>query len=607
MRLPDRAGAVLAPLRELPDRLKDGALLSHLRKLQPGMRGALPANGPLAALGREPWSVLVLLILGQWAALIAFALSVPHNGWLFYQGGDQTFFYTDSWVLSDGHIPESKVGYAWSFLLAPLPWAFGPNFLSAVPAIVLIQTIVLMPIALLAIYGIGARIGGRLIGYSAAALWVTVPFLSIPLFVDRYHDKFVEQFLPQALGLTGLGDYPSTVALLVGGYFLLRALDTGAPGEAVLAGLAAAFAVGIKPANALFLGGALLALGVARRWREAVAFSLALVPSAIALAIWKARGLGYLPILTPDSQALAAGAGVFAVPESQPLAVVVSRYVQFNWDQLHANYLYLQEVFWSTRLVQWLPLAGFLAVARFSWSKALFLGGWLGSFVFLKGSSPEASLEQGTLLRLIMPALPAFVLLTAAIPLLVPQIGPRLARRFPCRTRGLRPTARPVVAAVAVFGLLPVAVLAFLTPLQDSRAATLAQLSVYVPIQADLQLRAAPSERGGFEVSWRRQSVGSARPFYTVYRSPYEFRIPKGSPEDFPLVREGLLCERRRGGANKCSIEMDQLAATRETVLFDSPGPGRWTYRVGIAANWVDDAELGDTLILSRPVSVHVG
>jgi hypothetical protein len=556
---------------------------------------------------REPWLFLVPLVAVQWVALLVFALSVPRNGWLFYQGGDQTFFYTDSWVLAQGHIPESKVGYAWSLLLAPLSALFGPSFLAAVPTIVLLQTLVLVPIAVLAVYGIGARIGGRAIGYGAAALWVAAPFLSIPLFVDRYHEKYVEQFLPQAFGLTGLGDYPSTVALLVSGYFLVRCLDTRAPAEAVLAGVAAGFAIGIKPANALFLAGPALAFVVARRWRDAAAFGAAMAPAALALLIWKARGLGYVPILTPDSQALAAGAGALAVPASPPLAIVVSRYLELDWGQLHANYLYLREVFWSTRLVQWLPVAGLLAIARLSWPKALFLGGWLGAFILVKGSSTEASLEEGTLLRLIMPALPPFVLLAAAIPLLVPRVGPRIAARFPHRTRGLHLRSAPVVAGVVAFALLPLAVLAFLPPLQDGRAATLSAQSVYVPIGESFGLRATPSAAGGgIDLTWRPRRSGSTRTFYALYRSLAEFPIPKGSPEDFPLVREGLLCESRRGGADKCSIEMDQFAATREEFWHDVPPPGRWTYRVGIAANWVDDEGRGDTLLLSGPLTVTI-
>src|SRR2546421_208955 len=178
-----------------------------------------------------------------------------------------------------------------------------------VPLVVLFQTIVLLPVAILCVYGITARIGGRLLGYLAAALWVFAPFLSIPLWDHRYHAKFIEQFLPQAFGMTGMGDFPSMVALLVAGYFCIRALDTADLVDAGLGGLAAGFAIWIKPANALFLAGPLLAVTAARRWREGAALGVAIVPELLALALWKYRGLGHLPIITPAPKALAAGGG----------------------------------------------------------------------------------------------------------------------------------------------------------------------------------------------------------------------------------------------------------------------------------------------------------
>ena len=51
------------------------------------------------------------------------------------------------------------------------------------------------------------------------------------------------------------------------------------------------------------------------------------------------------------------------------------------------------------------------------------------AFFFVKGMSPSASVEEGTFLRLFMPGFPPFVLLTASIPLLYPEYGPRLAAR----------------------------------------------------------------------------------------------------------------------------------------------------------------------------------
>ena len=37
------------------------------------------------------------------------------------------------------------------------------------------------------------------------------PFVAIPLFVERYHAQYVDQFLPQPLGLTAMADFPSMV------------------------------------------------------------------------------------------------------------------------------------------------------------------------------------------------------------------------------------------------------------------------------------------------------------------------------------------------------------------------------------------------------------
>ena len=69
----------------------------RLRKTRALIQARLPRRLP-----REPWSVLVPLVLLQWLALAAFVGTVRHNGWLFYQGGDETFFYTSSWSIAHG-------------------------------------------------------------------------------------------------------------------------------------------------------------------------------------------------------------------------------------------------------------------------------------------------------------------------------------------------------------------------------------------------------------------------------------------------------------------------------------------------------------------------
>ena len=112
-----------------------------------------------------------------------------------------------------------------------------------------------------------------------AAAFAVAPFAAIPYFVQRYHDSWVDQFLPQALGLTQQADFPSVVAVLVAAALTLRALQAGAYREAALAGTFAGIALAFKPSNALFLGGPALAFLIARRWRQAALFAVSLAPA----------------------------------------------------------------------------------------------------------------------------------------------------------------------------------------------------------------------------------------------------------------------------------------------------------------------------------------
>src|SRR5207249_3709626 len=120
--------------------------------------------------------VLAAFVLVEWVALAVFALTVRHNGWLYYAGGDQLWHYSGAYLLAHGHLPPSYVGYGWSILLAPLAAVAGPNLVSALPGIVLLNTVVLLPVALFCVYYISARIAGRLFGYFTAGLWIALPY-----------------------------------------------------------------------------------------------------------------------------------------------------------------------------------------------------------------------------------------------------------------------------------------------------------------------------------------------------------------------------------------------------------------------------------------------
>jgi len=539
------------------------------------------------------------LIVAQFAALGVFVATVRHNGWLFYQGGDQTFYYTTAWLVSHWHLPTTPIGYGWSYLTSPIALGAGSDILDALPALLLVQVIVLLPIALLCVYGIASRLGGRVLGYLAATLWVAAPYAVIPLWDQRYHQKWIELFLPQALGLTNLADFPSMVCLLVAAYFTFRALDDRSWHAVAAAGLAAGFAVGIKPGNGIFLGGPLLAFLLARRWRHLVLFGAAAAPALLTLAVWKERGLGVTPALAYGDSRYAAA----ILPIASALSPV-TKYVHIDWGQLGHNLDITREFFWSVRPLEYLPFAGVVAVARRSVPKAALLAVWFFGFLLIKGSASQANVEDSSFFRLMMPAFPAYLLLAASIPLLVPAFGPRLAERFPPGRRQFLGT-RSLAAAAVVFGLIPLVVVAALRSNDSARAVKYFDQGVFVPVSP--QFRPTASTNAG-RVVVRWHAIAAPVPhFYRVLRSrtfdPAP-RIDASTP-----AHEGVQCLRARSsrGALDCRLSMDTVGVTSSPQVTDNPGPGHWTYRIGLSANWLDDITLGDVLLVSPPVNVIVG
>ncbi|HEX3055464.1 MAG TPA: hypothetical protein VHP82_04900, partial [Gaiellaceae bacterium] len=74
----------------------------------------------LAFLDRaRPLHVLAALIAVEWLITLGVALTVRHNGWLYYQGGDELWHYVTAWTIGQGHLPHTSIGYAWSMVLLP--------------------------------------------------------------------------------------------------------------------------------------------------------------------------------------------------------------------------------------------------------------------------------------------------------------------------------------------------------------------------------------------------------------------------------------------------------------------------------------------------------
>jgi hypothetical protein len=551
----------------------------------------------------RPLYVLSTFIAIQWSALAALALTVRHNGWVYYMGGDQLLHYSGAYLLAHGKLGPTYVGVGWSTLLAPISWIAGPDLVSALPFVVLLNALVLLPLATLCVYGIAERIGGRLFGYWAALLWIVLPYVGIRYALPGYHQKWTELTLPQALGLGAMSDFPSVVALLVGAYLCLRAIERGHWLWGAGAGFAVGYALAIKPSNTAFLVAPGLLFLVFRR-RAAIPFVAGLVPPLFVLGYWKERGFGYLPAFgaPPPGRRIAAGIGDVFHP--------VTKYFRTNsWTQLYNNLLQLREHLWSDRVLEFLAIAGIVALLLRSRRGGVFVGAWFVSFLLLKGTYINSSVRDATFWRLLLPALPAFVLIVAAVPLLVP--GVRL-RPSPVRARLISRRSLFVglgLAAVA-FVLFPTALIAAAKPdrLPDLTAVQFS--ATEVPVSAGMNLTARPGSNGVL-LRWKVDRPTAGNVFYHVFRAPTKgaANCTTGtSGYDRCVASSGdLACAGVASGVpDVCLLTGTSQGTTREGTWLDRPGPGRWTYRIGLSANWLNDPTLGDVYVFSRPVDLRL-
>ena len=205
-----------------------------------------------------------------------------------------------------GSCRRAFVGYGWSILLLPIAPFAGPNLVSALPALVLFNTVILLPVALLSIYGIAARIAGRLFGYWAVA-------------VDRdplSRDRLPRARLPPEVHRAdaAAGPRPDLGAGLSvsrrasrRSYFTLRALDSR---RLAFAGRSRSRRRLLDRDQAVELDlprGTGADAARASRSRALLPFAVALAPALLTLALWKYRGLGELAAAPAEPVRLAGG------------------------------------------------------------------------------------------------------------------------------------------------------------------------------------------------------------------------------------------------------------------------------------------------------------
>jgi hypothetical protein len=473
----------------------------------------------------RPLYVLSALLVVEWLTILAVGLTVRRNGWIYYQGGDQLWHYTASWLMGHGRLTHTSVGYGWSIVLLPFALVAGPNLASALPAILVFNVLVLMPVAFVSAYGIGERIGGRLFGYWTALLWIVVPLAGIRFADVGYHQRYTELLLPQSFGLSVMSDFPSMVALAAAAYFTLRAAQDHAPVDAIIAGLLAGVAIGIKPSNAPFLAGAGLALLVAKRWRGIVAFGIGLAPSVVALVVWKARGEGQVPLFSNGAPAARLALGAHQTPVVAGLNL--HRYIQFNWHWFDVQQLQsLAGHFWSLRILEWLAIAGTIGLLRRSRPAGLLFAGWFFANIFVKWGSPAhgSTVDNSDILRQSIFTIPAALMLIAGTVLLVPGLPQRLPRpsQHDWGTHRLR--VGLVVGIVTLFAVVPIGLAAGLPTLKNSDKLTYYTqdgVSLSAPFDLDQSWRPHVTEAGGLvTLKWPELHSVGGHMNYVVLRAP---------------------------------------------------------------------------------------
>jgi hypothetical protein len=366
-----------------------------------------------------------LLVAGVVAAVAA------HDGWLYGSADAARAVVASADDVAHLRLPAGG-GYGWPLLLAPLVLVLGTDLDSLLPVVLVLQMVLLVPLGVVLVWDVGRRLGGRTGAAAAAIAWIALPLVALPLLTHAYRDTYVDGFLPALLGLTVLPLLPAAVASVAAAALLLRSLQASRVEDAVLAGALAAFAAGIVAVALGLFAGIVLALAVARRRLPVLGLVVGAVPGLVALAIWRWRVLGGLEVtLGPVS-----------------------------WDAFIANMAQLREHFWSNRLLQWLPLAGAVGLARLSLPGALLAAGWVGAFAITTAASesPAVSFDGALFFGAWLPALPAYLLLAAAIPLLVPTLRDRLADRLEPAGAGRRPGAVGLAAAATLLAALPLLV-----------------------------------------------------------------------------------------------------------------------------------------------------
>jgi len=530
----------------------------------------------------RPAPLLALLVLAQLGVVAWLAFATPHNGWLWYSGGDATEYWSSQWAVAHGLIPPAYLGWGLPILYAWIPLATGISLLQGLPVVVLFHVLVLVPLALVLAWALADLLYGRVYAWCVAALWVLAPLLAIWAFAPRYETRFEEHVLaPHWAGLTDMADFPSLVAVLAAAWATVRGVQNGRFGSALGAGVLGGLALGIKPSNGYFVLAVGVLLAVARRPRVALGWAAGAAPALLTLVIWKARGLGNIPVLSAYTpRRLAAG---------DTVGVAVGKYVPFDWHHLAVEWGELREVVWDLRFLEFLIVAAALGALRRNLRAGLFLVSWFVAYCVLKGMSNQADISTTSYFRLTLPGLAALVLLLPCIGFLWPGTRPvRVEQERETWDVDFRSPFAIVAAVVAVLPL--VVVLA-----EQPAPAAPARIARYYPDMTEAPIAA------------------SLRPQARVRGRTVHLSWPRISVPGNPLVAYGILRTRRddgctfpAAGGRECILTKLIGQWTENTSIVERPGRGRFYYRIALVADNRANPESSDVMLIGPALRVRV-
>jgi hypothetical protein len=141
-----------------------------------------------------------------------------------------------------------------------------------------------------------------------------------------------------------------------------------------------------------------------------------------------------------------------------------------------------------------------------------------------------------------------------------------------------------------VFAALPLGVIAATPRLHDGGRLAVRLGDSLLPVSSAVGI-AASTDGSVVHLKWRPGSSNPASVFYRVFRA-----------RGVDVACGGRL----RNSSDDCRLYTDEVGSVRVPTFADRPGPGNWTYRVGVSANWLNDLQLGDVYVVSPPLTVTV-